>query len=84
MKENGWEVKIFFYFENQKTKFLIDGFPRNQDNVDGWAKVIGDEADVKGILYFNCSEVRERELKNICLGNYERQNFEERRNQWKG
>ena len=49
----------------QKTKFLIDGFPRNQDNVDGWNQVVGDEADVQGILFFNCGEetMRARLLK---------------------
>ena len=25
--------------DNPKKRFLIDGFPRNQDNVDGWTKV---------------------------------------------
>ena len=37
-------------------KFLIDGFPRNQDNVRGWDEVIGDEAEVKGVLFFDCPE----------------------------
>jgi hypothetical protein len=36
---------------------LIDGFPRNQDNIDGWNKVVGDEADVHSVLFFDCSEV---------------------------
>ena len=46
MTENGWA----------KSVFLIDGFPRNQDNVDGWKSVVGDEADIKGCLFFDCSE----------------------------
>lgn len=25
------------------TKFLVDGFPRNFDNVDGWNRVMGEE-----------------------------------------
>lgn len=25
------------------SKFLIDGFPRNHDNLDGWHRVVGDE-----------------------------------------
>lgn len=25
--------------QSGKTKFLVDGFPRNQDNMDGWNKV---------------------------------------------
>ena len=42
--------------------FLIDGFPRSQDNVDGWNRVIGDAARVEGVLHLECSEkvMRER------------------------
>ena len=39
-----------------KTKFLIDGFPRNQDNVEGWEKVMGNYAQVKFVLFFDCPE----------------------------
>eukprot|EP00947_MAST-08B_sp_MAST-8B-sp1_P005181 g5181.t1 len=39
-----------------KTKFLIDGFPRNADNVQGWYKNVGDAADVRGVLFFDCPE----------------------------
>lgn len=46
MIEKGWE----------KSKFLIDGFPRNQDNLDGWNKVMGNDVDVKGCVCFDCSE----------------------------
>lgn len=31
MEKKGWE----------KTKFLIDGFPRNQENLEGWIKEMG-------------------------------------------
>ncbi len=37
-------------------KFLIDGFPRNEDNLAGWEKQMGDVADVKFVLFFECSE----------------------------
>lgn len=37
-------------------RFLIDGFPRNQDNLDGWYRVIGDYARVQNVLFFDCSE----------------------------
>uniref|UniRef100_A0A452VFA9 Cytidine/uridine monophosphate kinase 1 n=1 Tax=Ursus maritimus TaxID=29073 RepID=A0A452VFA9_URSMA len=30
----------------QKNKFLIDGFPRNQDNLQGWNKTMDGKADV--------------------------------------
>ena len=37
-------------------KFLIDGFPRNEDNLDGWERQMGDKADVKFVLFFECPE----------------------------
>lgn len=46
MKKQGWNSK----------KFLIDGFPRNQDNVDGWNRVLASEADVKFVLFLECSQ----------------------------
>lgn len=39
-----------------KETFLIDGFPRNKDNLDGWNRQMGDKANVKGVLFFECSE----------------------------
>jgi len=48
-----------------KTAFLIDGFPRNRDNVDGWTKVLGDLVHLRGVLFFDCPEatMEERLLK---------------------
>ena len=43
-------------YDWEKTKFLIDGFPRNQDNVDGWERVLGDQANVKFMLFLDCDE----------------------------
>ena len=42
--------------ESGKENFLIDGFPRNKDNLDGWNKQMGDKTLVKGVLFFECSE----------------------------
>ncbi|XP_055853345.1 UMP-CMP kinase-like [Episyrphus balteatus] len=39
-----------------KSKFLIDGFPRNQDNVDGWNRTMADKVDFQFVLFFDCSE----------------------------
>jgi len=39
-----------------KHAFLIDGFPRNQDNVDGWYRVMKDFATIQAVLFFDCSE----------------------------
>merc|ERR1719174_1207599 len=37
-------------------KYLIDGFPRSQENLDGWAKVIEDSVTVEFCLFFDVSE----------------------------
>eukprot|EP00296_Roombia_truncata_P008266 JP446743.1.p1 GENE.JP446743.1~~JP446743.1.p1 ORF type:complete len:196 (-),score=51.17 JP446743.1:270-857(-) len=42
--------------ESGKSKFLIDGFPRNQNNVDGWESVVGTAAKVEFVLYLDCPE----------------------------
>jgi len=51
--------------EKGTTKFLVDGFPRNEDNVQGWDKVIGDSMDIRGVLFFDLAleEMERRVLK---------------------
>ncbi|XP_047419370.1 UMP-CMP kinase-like [Sciurus carolinensis] len=39
----------------EKNKFLIDGFPRNQDNLQGWNKTVDGKADVSFVLFFDCN-----------------------------
>ncbi|CAJ1439579.1 unnamed protein product, partial [Effrenium voratum] len=51
-----------------KTSFLIDGFPRNLDNVTGWESVIGDSAEVLGVLFYEASEL---EMEKRLLGRSE-------------
>jgi UMP-CMP kinase len=46
MEKAGWASK----------KFLVDGFPRNQDNYDGWQEVMGEITDVKFVLFLECAE----------------------------
>jgi len=46
IEKNGGPVK----------QYLIDGFPRNQDNVDGWNKVMGPIAYLKFVLFLDCDE----------------------------
>ncbi|KAJ3594609.1 hypothetical protein NHX12_003916 [Muraenolepis orangiensis] len=41
--------------DEAKFRFLIDGFPRNEDNMQGWARVMDQKADVKFVLFFDCS-----------------------------
>ncbi len=36
--------------------FLIDGFPRNEENLNGWLKVFGDECKIKAVLHLDCSD----------------------------
>ena len=37
-------------------KFLIDGFPRGQENLDGWTKIVGDSVNVPFVLFFDANE----------------------------
>lgn len=37
-------------------KFIIDGFPRNEDNLTGYNKRMDGKADVKCVLFFDCPE----------------------------
>jgi len=50
--------------EEGKTSFLIDGFPRNQDNVNAWEGEVGRKAEVRGVLFY---EAREDELERRLL-----------------
>lgn len=38
------------------SKFLVDGFPRNFNNLEGWNTVMGDSAHVEGVLFYECPE----------------------------
>lgn len=42
--------------DSSKSNFLIDGFPRNTDNLDGWNKAMAGKHELKFVLFFNCSE----------------------------
>ena len=37
-----------------KNNFLLDGFPRSLDNLDGWFESFGSEAELPKMLYFEC------------------------------
>lgn len=50
--------------DEKKFRFLIDGFPRNEDNLQGWNTDMDGKADVKFVLFFDCSN-------EVCPGNYE-------------
>lgn len=42
--------------DSGKQDFLIDGFPRNENNLQGWTEAMEDKADVKFVLFFDCPE----------------------------
>ncbi|CAK88531.1 unnamed protein product (macronuclear) [Paramecium tetraurelia] len=37
-------------------KYLLDGFPHNQENIDSWNKILATLVDVNCLLYFECSD----------------------------
>lgn len=37
-------------------RFLIDGFPRNQNNFDGWQATMADKVHLKFVLFFDCDD----------------------------
>ncbi|CAL1534440.1 unnamed protein product [Lymnaea stagnalis] len=41
---------------SSKNNFLIDGFPRNKDNLDGWNEAMNGVAQVKRVLFFDCPD----------------------------
>lgn len=46
-----------------KSQFLIDGFPRNEDNLEGWNEVMDGVCDVRFVLFLDCPEqVMEKRL----------------------
>jgi len=42
--------------ESDKNDFLIDGFPRNEDNLMGWNKQMGDKVNLQRVLFLHCSQ----------------------------
>ncbi|XP_013414444.1 UMP-CMP kinase [Lingula anatina] len=41
---------------SSKNNFLIDGFPRNENNLDGWNRTMGDRTNLQFVLFFDCPE----------------------------
>ena len=46
MHAQGWNTKTF----------LVDGFPRNRENYDGWMEVMGDQIDFGGVLHYKVDD----------------------------
>jgi adenylate kinase family enzyme len=46
-----------------KTNFLLDGFPRSLDNMEGWYEIFGRDAELPQMLYFECPyEILEKRI----------------------
>jgi len=41
--------------KNKSNKFLVDGFPKNDENRNAWDKILGSSVALKGVLNFDCS-----------------------------
>ena len=46
MEKHGWNKK----------RYLVDGFPRGQENLDGWQRVMGDSVEVPFVVFFDANE----------------------------
>lgn len=49
-------------------KVLLDGFPRNQENIDEWNKQMKNVCEVSAVIYFECTE---EEMKKRMLSRNE-------------
>ena len=57
-----------YIVNSRNKKILVDGYPRNQENIDVWEKEMKDLVEVKGALYI---EVSNEEMKKRLLGRNE-------------
>ena len=57
-----------YIINSENKKILVDGYPRNQENIDVWEKEMKGVVDVKGALYI---EVSNEEMKKRLLGRNE-------------
>eukprot|EP00795_Rhopilema_esculentum_P004644 gene4644-20923_t len=42
--------------KNSTKRFLVDGFPRNENNLQGWTRIMSEKVDLKAVLFFDCPE----------------------------
>lgn len=43
------------------SRYLVDGFPRNTNNLAGWQQVVGDSLELGGVLFYDCPEAKMEE-----------------------
>ena len=41
---------------SQSNRFLVDGFPRNWDNIEGWESCMTTSCDIDAVLFIDCPE----------------------------
>ena len=46
MEKAGWATK----------RFLVDGFPRDEDNLQAWISVMKDSVELEKVLFYEVSE----------------------------
>ncbi len=37
-------------------RYLLDGFPRSQENMDAWQKEMSKQVNLKSVIYFECGD----------------------------
>ena len=57
-----------YILSSKNKKILVDGYPRNKENIDVWEQEMKDEVNVKGALYI---EVSNEEMTKRLLGRNE-------------
>ena len=51
-----------------KNNFLLDGFPRSLNNMEGWYEVFGRDAELPKMLYFECPyDILEKRILGLSL-----------------
>jgi UMP-CMP kinase len=45
-----------YMHKHQQHRYLIDGFPRNHDNLQGWNKHMYNKYNIEDIIYIDCTE----------------------------
>ena len=41
---------------NYGGRYLLDGFPRGQDNMDEWEKIMAKAVNLRSVIFFDCAE----------------------------
>ena len=52
--------RVLFYLKDAIVKsdkkiILVDGYPRNKENIDTWDKIMPEIVDIKAVLFFESS-----------------------------